>query len=103
MVVNYSTKGDGPFLDAGSLLARSQEKVELSDPTPQGGDPNDRHFRTDHLLKNLRGRTISSGFITVLAQGIQFGLNLGSTMVLARLLTPQDFGLVAMVTTVFGF
>jgi PST family polysaccharide transporter len=37
------------------------------------------------------------------AQGTQFVLNLASTMVLARLLTPQDFGLVAMVATIMGF
>jgi O-antigen/teichoic acid export membrane protein len=66
-------------------------------------DHNDRHFRTDHLLTNLKQRTISSGFITVASQGLKFVLTMGSTMVLARLLTPQDFGLVAMVTTVTGF
>src|SRR5688572_13724769 len=58
---------------------------------------------TDHLLTNLKGRAISNGFVTVLAQGVHFVLNLVSIMVLARLLTPQDFGLVAMVTTVTGF
>ena len=61
------------------------------------------HFATDHLLVDLKGRTISSGVVTMVAQGAQFVLMLVSTMVLARLLTPQDFGLVAMVTTVIGF
>lgn len=61
------------------------------------------HFKTDHLLANLRSRTISSGFVTVVAQSAKFVLSLASTMVLARLLTPRDFGLVAMVTTVMGF
>lgn len=37
------------------------------------------------------------------AQGAQFVLHLGSTVVLARLLTPHDFGLIAMVTAVTGF
>src|SRR5262249_42621613 len=37
------------------------------------------------------------------AQATQFVLMLTSTMILARLLTPQDFGLVAMVTTITGF
>ena len=37
------------------------------------------------------------------AQGTKFFLNLVATMVLARLLTPWDFGLVAMVMTVKGF
>lgn len=66
-------------------------------------DPNDRHFSTDHLLVNLKARTISSGLVTSAAQLIQFVLNLVSIMVLARLLTPKDFGLVAMATTMNGF
>ncbi len=64
---------------------------------------NERHFTTAHLLTNLQHRTVSSGLITTIAQGTQFALNLGSITVLARLLTPNDFGLVAMVTTVMGF
>src|SRR5438105_2021958 len=61
------------------------------------------HFKTDHLLRNLKGHTISSGAVTVSAQGGKFFLSLVSTMILARLLTPRDFGLVAMVTTITGF
>jgi len=64
---------------------------------------NEKHFSTEHLLTNLKDRTISSAFVTTIAQGAQFVLTLGSTMVLARLLSPQDFGLVAMVMTVTGF
>jgi O-antigen/teichoic acid export membrane protein len=64
---------------------------------------NDRHFRTEHLLANLKNRTVSSGFITVTSQGVQFALNLASTMVLARILMPQDFGLLAMVFTIMSF
>jgi len=37
------------------------------------------------------------------AQGLKFFLQMGSTVVLARLLTHQDFGLIAMVTAVTGF
>ena len=65
--------------------------------------PNEKHLRTDHLLDNLKHRTISSGFITIVAQGVLFILGLASIMVLARLLTPKDFGLYAMVTTIMGY
>ena len=37
------------------------------------------------------------------AQVIKFLLQTGSTVVLARLLTPQDYGLIAMVTAITGF
>jgi len=67
------------------------------------GSYQDRHLSTDHLLNNLKGRAISSSVVTVVAQVAQFVLTLGSTMILARLLAPQDFGLLAMVTTIMGF
>jgi O-antigen/teichoic acid export membrane protein len=66
-------------------------------------EPGDPHFATGHLLADLKGRIISSGFVTTLAQAALFVLNFGSIVILARILTPQDFGLVAMVTTVTGF
>jgi O-antigen/teichoic acid export membrane protein len=69
----------------------------------KGDDRYQEHFKTDHLLTNLKRRTISSGAVTMSAQGAKFLLNLISTMILARLLTPRDFGLVAMVTTVTVF
>src|SRR5437762_8404632 len=64
---------------------------------------NQQHIKTDHLLPDLKQRTISGGAVTVSAQAAKFVLNLASTVILARLLTPRDFGLVAMVTVVTGF
>jgi PST family polysaccharide transporter len=66
-------------------------------------DANARHLATDHLLSGLRGHAISSSLVTALAQSFLFCLSFGSTMVLARLLAPEEFGLVAMVTTIMGF
>jgi O-antigen/teichoic acid export membrane protein len=66
-------------------------------------DPNEAHLSTDHLLIDLKARTISGAFVTIVAQGAQFVLSLGSIMILARLLTPKDFGLFAMVTTLIGY
>jgi PST family polysaccharide transporter len=67
-----------------------------------GADPN-QHLSTQHLLGDLKGRTISSAIVTTSAQAVQFALTMLSTVVLARLLTPEDFGLVAMVITVTSF
>lgn len=61
------------------------------------------HFATEHLSADLKGRSVRGGAVTFAAQGAKFFLQLGSTMVLARILTPQDFGLIAMVTAVTGF
>src|SRR4029077_16668057 len=38
----------------------------------------DEYFSTGHLQSNLRGRTLSSGFVTALGQGAQFFITLGS-------------------------
>ena len=64
---------------------------------------NHEHIKTDHLLPDLKRRTISGGVVTMSAQAAKFALNLVSTVILARLLIPRDFGLVAMVTAVTGF
>lgn len=63
----------------------------------------DRHFRTDHLMSDLKGRTVRGGAVTVTAQGCKFTLMMCSNIVLARLLTPADFGLIAMVAAFTGF
>ena len=68
-----------------------------------GAQEAESQLRTDHLLHNLKSRTISSGIITTAAQSVKFGLTLASAIILSRLLTPSDFGLVAMVTSVTGF
>jgi PST family polysaccharide transporter len=64
---------------------------------------NERHFSTDHLTEDLKGRSVRGGVMTFAAQVIKFILAMGSTMVLARLLKPEDFGLVAMVFAVTSF
>ncbi|MGA2755125.1 MAG: lipopolysaccharide biosynthesis protein [Terracidiphilus sp.] len=55
------------------------------------------HFRTDHLLQNIGHRAVSGGFVTFGAQAAKFLLNFAAAAVLARLLSPGDFGLVGMV------
>ena len=71
--------------------------------TSEGQLTPDRHFATDHLMGDLKGHSVRGGAVTLTSQGIKFGLQLGSTMVLARLLAPGDFGLIAMVTAITGF
>jgi len=65
-------------------------------------EPPGHHFGTEHLLANLKQRIISSGVVQVVAQTLQFVLMLAYNVVLARLLSPQEFGLVAMVMTVIS-
>jgi O-antigen/teichoic acid export membrane protein len=90
-------------VDLSSTIRGDARCAAIQSVGPETASVVEQHFATDHLLANLRQRTISSGLVTALAQGAQFFLNLAYIMVLARVLAPQDFGLVAMVTTVIGF
>lgn len=88
--------------EAESVAALPPCEVELwADAAKGGGNPD--HLATDHLLSDLKGRTVSGAFVTVVGQGAQFLLSLVSIMALARLLTPKDFGFFAMATTVVGY
>ena len=59
-------------------------------------------FATGHLNTDLKARSLRGGLFTITSQGSQFVLSTISTVVLARLLVPADFGLVAMVTAITG-
>ena len=59
--------------------------------------------KTNHLRKDLKKRSLRGGAITLSGQGAKFVLKLISTAILARLLTPYDFGLIAMVVVIIHF
>jgi PST family polysaccharide transporter len=92
-----------PATNSNSVIPTAERASLNSGGREQGYDENVQYFATDHLLTDLKGRAISSSFVTITAQGIQFVLMFLSTVVLARLLSPSEFGLVAMVTTIMGF
>jgi PST family polysaccharide transporter len=52
------------------------------------------------LNQNLKATTLRGGAFALAAEGIDFVLRLGSAIVLARLLVPEYFGLVGMVTAI---
>ncbi len=57
---------------------------------------------TEHLHADLKGRSVRGASLTLISQGARFVLQLASTVILARLLNPSDFGLVAMATAITG-
>ncbi|MBC2608254.1 lipopolysaccharide biosynthesis protein [Pelagicoccus albus] len=60
-------------------------------------------FDTEHLQANLGSRSAKSGALTVAVQGSNFVLTTLTTVVLARILEPEDFGLIAIVSSVLVF
>jgi O-antigen/teichoic acid export membrane protein len=60
-------------------------------------------FDTEHLKSDIKSRSLRGGAATILGQGARFCIQMVSTVVLARLLVPADFGMVAMVTAITRF
>ena len=73
---------------------------ESADNKTQSPSP---YFSTDHLKEDLKKHAIRGGGISIFSRTASYAIQLGGTIVLARLLTPGDFGLVAMVTAITGF
>ncbi|GHA56802.1 lipopolysaccharide biosynthesis protein [Pontibacter akesuensis] len=63
----------------------------------------EKWFSTKHLNGNLKSHSVKGGFSTIGGQLVSFLLNISSTVFMARLLSPEDYGLVAMVTAITGF
>jgi PST family polysaccharide transporter len=63
---------------------------------------NERILSPHHLRDRLGARTIRGGAIGVVAQCLRFFLQIAGAAVLARLLAPAEFGLIAMGATVMA-
>lgn len=60
-------------------------------------------FDDSRIRDDLKGRSLNGGLYTLTGQVASFLLNLVRIYVLARLLSPEDFGLIAMVMTIAAF
>ncbi len=69
-------------------------------PAPCGEQ---EYFHTDRLKADLGRHTARGGATTIVSQALKFALSTGGTVILARLLTPGDYGLIGMVAVVVGF
>ena len=65
----------------------------MSSPTPT----------TRSQLADLKRKSVRGGMVTLLSQGISTAVHLVSTVVLARLLSPEDFGVMSMVAAITAF
>ncbi|MCH6257878.1 lipopolysaccharide biosynthesis protein [Puniceicoccaceae bacterium K14] len=65
-------------------------------------EPKDQ-FETKHLNKDLKSRSVKNGAIVISSQGFRFVATTLSGAVLARLLMPEDFGLIAMTASILAF
>ncbi len=56
----------------------------------------------DPESKNLGRATMSAGVYTIIAQGATTAIRMGGLMILARIISPADFGLIAKVASIVG-
>ena len=63
----------------------------------------DQYFEENRPYTGLGQASLRGGVTVVAARGLNTFVQLGSTILLARLLSPYDFGLVAMVLALVGF
>lgn len=89
--------------DAGDEKAGASESEGNENADHLEAEATDEHLSVAHLESDFQERTVQGGIYMVGAKGAQFALKLGSTVFLARLLTPEDFGLVAMASAITGF
>ncbi len=80
-------------------------RLSFIEPTtrPAPPAPETDPLGPDAAAADLHVSTARGGTVTLLAQACRFALLFGVQLVLARLLTPEDFGLVAVVTSVITF
>jgi len=69
------------------------------------GIPTQTEFveENSHDIEHLRRQSVGGALSTAVSQGLRFIISVGSQVILARLLEPAQFGLVAMVAPVLGF
>ena len=73
-----------------ALIAKSEQKQDIE--TPASSEPS-----------SLTGHAVRGGILVGSSQLVRIGVQLLSVVVLSRLLSPEDFGLVASVAPVIGF
>jgi PST family polysaccharide transporter len=66
------------------------------------GDDSHGQALPDAPTGNLKQQALRGGAVKIVAQAIIFAAKIGSMIVLGRMLDPNDFGLVSMVTVVTG-
>jgi PST family polysaccharide transporter len=80
-------------------LLLKKEKPDLRPDEETGSN----FFDTEFLKTDLKRYSVRGGMVTMLNYGATFALRTASTVILARLLTPKDYGLISMVTAITNF
>ncbi|HYD04111.1 MAG TPA: lipopolysaccharide biosynthesis protein [Reyranella sp.] len=72
----------------------------LNAPSPDPDSPRDRELATDHLTQDIGRRSRRGGIVLLGAQVLRVLGQMATLVILARLLPPEAFGLLAMVAAI---
>jgi O-antigen/teichoic acid export membrane protein len=81
----------------------SEARMATERPASVGPDSTQPVIPGDTPVTDFKGKSVRGGAATVIGQGMSMALQTGSTVILARLLSPTDYGLQGMVFTLTGF
>lgn len=70
--------------------------------TAAPGEGPARMFETAHVVSDLKRLVFEGGLMKVLSQASKFILRVAGLMIMARLVTPDDYGVFAMIATLTG-
>ncbi|MGH9872014.1 MAG: lipopolysaccharide biosynthesis protein [Pyrinomonadaceae bacterium] len=81
-----------------------ENKIVVESPSSSPPSPNeDLIFQTAHLQANIGSRAARGGALAISSQAAKFVVTIIATSVMARLLTPNDYGLIGMVAFFTNF
>lgn len=80
-----------------------QDRPKAANESSADSDRPERFFGTDHLMDTIGGRTARGGVVTMASHGVRLAIGIVATAILARLLSPQDYGLIGMVAVATNF
>lgn len=85
--------------DTGRTVFHEYLMTQPGEPAPEAQHRDDR-FRTDHLHGSIARRSIMGTAVTLGAQAIKIAAQFATIVLLARLLSPAEFGLFAIVAAI---
>ncbi|MGA8223705.1 MAG: lipopolysaccharide biosynthesis protein [Candidatus Acidiferrales bacterium] len=81
----------------------SDSKQEIQEPISRQTPEAQEGLAGITAANEFKRRSVRGGAVSVLGQGASIVLQIGTTLILARLLSPADYGLQAMVLTLVNF
>ena len=80
-------------------LDKTESPLSKKVGQPESGSP----IADARAFSDLKSKSVRGGMVTLVSQGVSAVIQLASTVILAHLLSPKDFGIIAMVMVVTAF